>query len=183
MDQNISTAIILVASFIVFFAYTSSAYVSVQALSDKRDRIAEISEQAERLADKEEIKRAEYEEYLQNKEDFENIIPSDRDDARTLMLINSMAEANNVNISNVRISDGPYMSRVVRRTPLMGVHRQIKTVNVQFDATYEDFTRFVTSLERSRRVFDVVYLEFPSSPGRVYSFDMAAHTYRIESNF
>ncbi len=185
MDQNISTAVILVAALIIFFSVTVGTYSSIQALSMQKEGIEKVMIKAEELVEKEGEKRQEYNEFKDRKDDFQNMLPLGRDDARTLMLINSMANANNIVITAVGVSDGVSVGRTTRRTPASQgtADEKVKTVNLSFNATYGDFKAFLTNLEKSRRIFDVVAIDFLGSAGRVFSFEVAIHTYRMENQF
>lgn len=183
MDQNIATTVLIVSALIIFFTYTTSAYTSIQALSLEKERFQEVTEQANRLAEKEEEKREDHEEFQEHKEDFESMVPTRRDDARTLMIVNAMAGANNISILDIKVNEG---ARGQRRSSYRdqeeeGVERKIKTIDMEFEGKYEDFAKFLTALERSRRIFDTVAMEFESHEGSsVYTFKASVQTYWIE---
>lgn len=181
MDQNISTTIILVASVIVFFSFTSSTYISVQSLSDQYEKLKEMVQEAEKLSEKEAEKRKDYEALVKYEDDFESMIPLGRDDARTMMLINSMAATQNIVIRDVSINDGVYGQKKRTETADNIVGMSTKTVTLYFDTSYENFTKFLTSLERSRRIFDVVSIDFSSETPNVYNFEVAVQAYWIEN--
>jgi hypothetical protein len=183
MDQNISTTIILVASVIIFFSFTSSSYVSVQSLSEQYEKVKEIAQEAQKLTEIEIEKRRDYDELVKYEDDFENMIPLGRDDARTMMIINSMANTQGIVIEDVSINDGTYGQKSRRRTEESEFEMNTKTVTLYFDTSYEKFTKFLTSLEKSRRVFDVVSINFSSvAPGQnIYNFEIAIQSYWIEN--
>lgn len=183
MDQNISTTIILVASVIIFFSFTSSTYISVQSLSEQYGKVKEIVEEAEKLTEKEAEKRKDYNALVKYNDAFENMIPLERDDARTMMLINSMAATQNIVIKDVSIIDGTYAQNSNRRNVDNSSEKNTKTVKLYFDTSYENFTRFLTSLEKSRRIFDVVAIDFVSAvPGQsIYNFEIAVQAYWIDN--
>ncbi len=183
MDQNISTTIILVASVIIFFSFTSTSYVSVQSLSEQYEKVKEIAQEAQKLTEIEVEKRRDYEELAKYEDDFESMVPLKRDDARTMMLIYSMAKTQEIIIRDVSIDEGFYGQRSTRRSVDNGSEKSTKTITLYFDTSYEKFTRFLTSLERSRRIFDVVSINFSSAvPSQnIYNFEVAIQSYWIEN--
>lgn len=183
MDQNISTTIILAASVIIFFSFTSSTYISAQSLSDQYEKVKETVQEAKKLSEKEAEKRKDYEALVEYEDAFESMVPLGRDDARTMMLINSMAATQNIVINDVSIMDGLYGQKSNKRTVDTTSEKNTKTVNIYFDTSYENFTKFLTSLERSRRIFDVVSIDFASAvQGQsVYNFEIAIQAYWIEN--
>lgn len=180
MDQNLATILLVIASILGFFIFITPTFNSVEELQLKVDKFKEVSEKAENLAEKEEELNKDHETYVSEyQDDLNSIVPVGRDDARTLMDINSIAGANNALIRGARVTD---LSRDVEREFSRGkgdLSYNAKTIQIEFDATYEDFAGFLTSLERSRRVFEPISVEFNSTSGNVYEFEMMIQNYWV----
>ena len=181
MNQNISTLILLLITVVIFFVYTVPIFVSIQETRAELGGFEEAAEKAMELADKQDEQKERYEKFLGYEGDLEKIVPTGRDDARTLMYIASIADASgNVFIRNMRILDGSPLTRGPLVTTKYRLPYDVKTIEMVFDAGYEDFGLFLTNLERSKRVFDPVRINFSASPIDSYEFRMNIHTYWIE---
>ncbi|MGM0629409.1 MAG: hypothetical protein ACQESA_03200 [Patescibacteria group bacterium] len=181
MDQNLATILLVIASILGFFIYIAPTTNAVEELELKMDKFMEVAEKAESLAEKEDELKEDHETYVDEYQDgINSIVPVGRDDARTLMDINSIAGANDALIREARITD---MSRDAERE--LNKRRgdlpySAKTVQIKFDATYEDFAGFLTSLERSRKLFEPVSVKFTGSSANVYEFEMMIKSYWVK---
>lgn len=182
MDQNLATVLLIVASVLFFFVFTAPTHSSIEELRVKVEMLSEVAEKAQELSDRQEEKEISYNRFVSDYEEgLKSIVPLGRDDARSLMNLNSIADANNIRINNVRMIDFSRTARNVLQRKRGNLPYDAKTIFMQFEATYQDFTRFLTDLERSRRVFDPINIELLGSPANVYDFEMRINTYWIDN--
>lgn len=181
MNQNISTLILLLISVIIFFVYTAPISVSIQKLTSELEELEKVGEKANELASKQDEQREKLEGFVEYEDGLEKIVPVGRDDARALMYISSIADASgNIFIRNMRVLDGSPLTKGSLVTTKYRLPYNVKTIELAFDASYEDFGVFLTNLERSKRIFDPVHISFSASAVDYYEFRMSIHTYWIE---
>ena len=180
MDQNLATVVLLVASILGFIVYTAPAYVSIEELRLKIDRLSEVAEKAEELGERQSQLEGDHKNYLEVEDDLLSISPVVRDDARTLMEISSIAGDTNVRINDARMVDFSRGARSALERRRGNLSFSAKTIHLEFEATYEDFGRFLTGLERTRRVFDPVRIDFSSSAANVYDYEMRINAYWVQ---
>lgn len=181
MNQNLATLVLVLASFVIFFIFTAPLYNFIEETGLKVDRLKEVKEKAEELSERESELQKDHEVFVSDyKEGLESMVPVGRDDARTLMIISSIAEANNVIIREATVPDFSRRSMIEMERRKGKLPYGAKTVYIEFDATYQNFAEFLTSMERSRRIFDPIKIDFSSSAANVYEFEMRVNTYWIE---
>ena len=181
MDQNLATVLLIVASILFFFIFTAPIYSSIEELQMKAGKLSEVSEKAKDLADRKEEQEVSYNRFVSEYEEaLKSIVPLGRDDARSLMTINAIAGANSVRMNDARIVDFARSAENELQSRRGNLPYNAKSMLLDFEATYQDFTRFLTDMERSRRVFDPLSIEFRSSGANVYEFQMRVNTYWIE---
>ena len=180
MDQNIATVVFIAVSLLVFFGYVGPTYSDVKTHLVDKEKYEKAKEDANKLIEKRAELGVKYESFLSYKDEFDLIVPLGRDDARTLMDLGAMADAYNILLTNVRVSDGAgYVRGRGVKTNLYNVPYNPKTIDLEFSATYLDFQGFLRSIQRSKRVFDPIFIEFASTEANVYNFKMGIHSYWI----
>ncbi len=181
MNKNTTATVLIVVSVVAFFAHIDPTYSSVEQLTLEREQLEGLSQQAEELSLKQGELTEQYATFQSEMEDdITAIVPFGRDDARTLMTLNSIASDNTIALEDLRVTEGSPRARGDLHTEESGAPYTLKTIEFQFNATYEEFAQFLTDIERSRRIFDPALIEFQSSATGVYRFTMTLHTYWLE---
>ncbi|HEY4509207.1 MAG TPA: type 4a pilus biogenesis protein PilO [Candidatus Paceibacterota bacterium] len=161
--KSIISAIILVVSIIIYFAYTSPAINDVQVLSSKKSEQSDILLKTRELALKRDAILSDYNNIPSSDIDKLNkIIPDSFNSVLFINDVNSMASYNGLAAKEFKIDDPKTEGReaIVTKTKVEAYKTTIVTLRLQ--GQYFRFIKFVSDLESSLRLVDVKSISIKS---------------------
>lgn len=177
--RNIIAIILIASSIGIFFGYIKPTYSSLDVVKDEIVIYNDTLEQADiitqKLAqDQEEIRGLDSASF----EKLNKLLPESVDNVRLIIDISNIAANSGLSIRNINLetSEAPE-GNVASRGALYD------SIDFSFNVstTYSGFLNFLSSLERSLRLVDIVSISFtPPSAGSVYDFNVTVRTYWLK---
>jgi len=195
MTRVIISTLALVLSGAIFFFYTQSTYDNTQAI---RTQINEYNVALEKSAQLLQLKQQLLSRYnLFNPQDIERIqkmLPDHVDNIRLILDMDSMAAAYGMTLSNVDISGSMIKGQNQQTVATIGSNNKkhdMLTIKFNVDSTYDNFKKFLTDLQSSLRIVDLVSLSIQPGSGvrtspsgaatePVYHFSIGLRTYWLK---
>lgn len=185
--RSLFSLIAIVAAGALFFLYTKPAYDSVKMLQAD---IAEYDQALTKAAELQRLKQSLLSRFNSfNPADVERLhklLPDHVDNVRLVLDLDTLASKHALALQNVVISEASEVtSDDVTSIGSNAEKYDSLTLRFATQGTYQRFVDFVTDLESSLRVVDVVALSIAQSqeaPGvdPVYRFDMTVRTYWLK---
>lgn len=179
--------IFILAAIGVILGYASPTYNgSIQSLRNditELDRALATAEQFKRQQEALLTERNAIE--TKNLNDLETLLPDNVDNVELILDVDGIADDNGVRISDIGVetssgeSQGQGVSEASGPVRSIGADQTYDSLILSFSATgtYDQFKRFLTSLEQSLRTIDVVEVSFSSEDTSIYNFDVRARVY------
>lgn len=188
MIRFIIAGIALVSAGGVFFTYTKPTY---DASGATRAEIAEYDAALTKAAELQELKQTLLTRYNTfSREDIDRLkkmLPDHIDNVRLILDLDNLAGANGLALQNVVVSTPSSESQAQTAASAISSSRQgYDSVTLSFTtiASYETFLKFLSDLQTSLRIVDLVSLKLAPSgaPGGalLYSFDITLRTYWLK---
>jgi len=186
------TPVILIALSIGLFLYfIQPQYGEIKVLQAEKERYDEAVDAADRLQALRDDLVNQYNSF--STADLRRIakfLPEQVDDVRLVLDVDRIARDNSIDIEEITIEEEVSNEQDARalgsRSALaeqIEVGRETLVLNVAFDGSYGQFINFLTDLETSLRVVDVIGLSFDSSETEfagIYSFNLILQTYWLK---
>ncbi len=151
MKSLFSTFLILI-TLALFFFFIDGMYGSVKILWEEREKALNVEEKFDYLQNV----RSEVENTMtraqSNHELLNTFLPNERDDARTMMSLSSIAGQSGVSLDSARITEG-----FDRNTGNQQADQSLGVQNIQitFSSSYSNFLQFLRNIENSLRFFEI----------------------------
>lgn len=175
------TPVILIALAIgLFYFYISPTYDEVKALEVEQDRYSEALDVADELQDLKGSLLNTYNGFsAADLNRLRKFLPENIDDVRLVVDVNSIARENGILIEDILIGDEQNVEG--RRRIVDASSQMVNTLKLQitFNATYSQFVSFMSDMESSLRIINVVGINFDSTElvGNGYTFVVNLETY------
>lgn len=186
MTRAIVTLFCLAAAGALFILYTKPAYEGVQGI---RDQITEYNLALDKAAELQRLKQSLLSRYNSfNPADVDRLhklLPDHVDNVRLVLDLDTLASKHGLALQNVVIS-GPKDATAEAEIATIGpTVQRYDSVAIQFATTgnYDRFVQFLTDLEKSLRVVDIVDLSMNAAGAggdQVYRFDITLNTYWLK---
>ena len=180
----ITPTILILIALGVFFGYVDGKYEEVQVLQAEEARLDDALKQARSLLA---LRDALLEEYNQvPEEDIERLnklLPDHIDNVRLILDIDNIASQYGLDIegfSFAQDSQSPSQGGPSQNQPSLGPDTSnvgVATFSFNVETTYSVLKQFLTDLEESLRIVDVVSLGFSSSELGLNSYNITLRTY------
>jgi hypothetical protein len=172
----------------LFVLYTKPAYDGVQALQTENESYDLALEKAAELQRLKQSLLSRYNAFNPSDIDrLHKLLPDHVDNVRLILDLDNLASRHGIALQNVVVSRPTAGENVQGRTVIGPSREQFDSVTLSFAtaATYEGFLTFLTDLEDSLRVVDLVDLSIDggvTSPGAepIYNFSITLRTYWLK---
>lgn len=198
MNKNLIAVILIAVGAGIYFTVTQDMIAAAKEVKEKNDRIATALNNAEEIIRFRNKLTDDYNAIsVENRNALDKMIPSAVDNIRLVIdLNNNIAQANGFALADVRAyvastpgsgtadtkpaspTAAPTAVSPVSAGPRIG-EPTLDKVSVTFKAkaTYDQFRRFMTYIERDLRVMDLTKLSIKANDTDTYDFDVAYDTY------
>jgi len=189
MSPNITAFILLLASAGAVFGFISPQYSKYQVLSESKAQYQTAADQAKKVREVREklISSAANISNLE-KDRLSRMLPDTVDTVRLTTDITGIASKYGILIKKIdaKPEEGRSNSPMLAASPFATAQKvqNFTALPIAFTLTtsYESFSRFLTDLEKSLRIIDVVSISVVPSLGGQYDFSVAARTYSFSSD-
>jgi Tfp pilus assembly protein PilO len=187
MVRNVIAILLLAGAFGIFFFYTEPAYSSVQGLAAQGAQYDQALAKATQLQALKQSLLARYNSFDPNALNrLSTMLPDQVDNIRLILDLDNLAGRYGMALQNVNISTpGSTQSDNVVGS-IAGGTQPYDALTIQFttDGTYEQFAQFLTALQSSLRLVDLLNLTIGSSAAGgsnqrdpVFTYTMTVQTY------
>ncbi|MBX9906977.1 hypothetical protein K2X96_03715 [Patescibacteria group bacterium] len=173
------------------FTYVQPTLVDIKRLQTEEKEYQNTIEKASKLKESIDKKKAEINAFdAISVSRLLTMIPDAVDPVLVVMNLDNLASEYRLSLSNITIKELEESGGGAAATPEELVDPEggessvsekapviEKEIGFTLTGTYEDFTEFLGSLEKSLEFFEVVNLEFSKEEGDLFDFDITLHTY------
>ncbi|OGG73212.1 hypothetical protein A3A38_02350 [Candidatus Kaiserbacteria bacterium RIFCSPLOWO2_01_FULL_53_17] len=191
MTRTLFSLLFLAGAIALFFLYTKPAYDGVRAIQDK---ITEYDQALNKAAELQRLKQSLLSRYNAfnpiDVDRLHKLLPDHVDNVRLVLDLDTLASQHGFALQNVVIDASGPVKIAEQAAPTIGPNRQTfdsLTLRFATAGTYPKFVAFISALEQSLRIVDVVALTMdtdsaaPASGGEpVYRFDITLRTYWLK---
>jgi len=173
----------------IFFLYTQPAYDNVQVL---KGRIAQYDQALDKAAELQQLKQSLLSRFNafrpEDLDRLQKLLPDHVDNVRLILDLDNLAARHDMALQNVVISEPASESGGTTVIGSIGAgHRRFDSLTLKFTTrgSYEDFSAFLSDLEASLRIVNVVSLsltrESTNATGSLtYRYDITIRTYWLK---
>lgn len=188
MVRNLMSIILIAAAIAIFFFYTKSAYDSEQVLSAQSAQYQAALSKAAQLQTIKQSLLSRYNSFDPNAVTRLSVmLPDQVDNIRLILDLDNLAGKYGMSLQNVNISVPSDAQNGSVVGAIANAAQPWDSLTLQFTTrgTYDEFKQFLTSLESSLRLVDLVTLTLASSGTTgangtgtaVYTYSMTLQTY------
>ena len=171
--------ILIVVSGFVFFGYADPTYKSTDSLRKKEKLFNEALSNSKELQGIRDELRDKYNGFsTSDLERLKKLLPNNVDNVRLVRDLNGIASNYGMTLRNVKIkqsknSDSQDISKATQK---------VGSIPVTFSVTgtYGNFISFLSDIEKSLRLVDVVSVDFVSSEKNFYEYEVSVRTYWLK---
>lgn len=190
MIRSIISVICLLGAGAIFFMYTQPTYDSVQTANAQ---IAQYDEALSKASELQQLKQSLLSRY--NTFDpaqidrLQKLLPDHVDNVRLILDIDSLAGKHGMALQNVIVSQSAQAQSAQGATGIIGASKQAYdslTIKFTTQGSYDTFRQFLTDLESSLRIVDLVSLNIARGSdstqghGPLYTYDITLRTYWLK---
>lgn len=186
MIRTFISIVCLVAAGGIFFMYTQPTYDTVQA---ENRTIGQYDEALQKATELQQIKQnllSKYNSFDPNNINrLQKMLPDHVDNVRLILDMDKLAEKHGMALQNVSVSAAPTASGQTAAGTITASKQKYDSLTIKFTAvgSYDTFRQFLSDLESSLRIVDLVSLDLApvSDTGtRQYSYDITLRTYWLK---
>jgi Tfp pilus assembly protein PilO len=185
--RNFFTIVFLAGAVAIFFFYTSPAYDAMQALTAQNAQYNAALDKATQLQQIKQTLLSRYQSFDPNAlTRLTTMLPDQVDNIRLILDLDNLAGVYGMSLQNVDISSPDSQNGSVVSS-IADASQPYDSLTIDFSTrgTYQQFTQFLTALESSLRLVDLVSLSIapagttqPGSAGQpLYVYTMTVQTY------
>lgn len=190
--NNLTAAILLLASLGLFFGYLNPAYrgatgstaLSERSVAELREEQALYNDALQKTREIELARTGLLEKYngiaAEDHEKILKFLPDHLDSVRLILDINTIAAQFGLTLRNITLSD--VEEKAASGGTLGPSETLYATVELKFSlrGSYDNFRSFLRESERSLRLTDVQTLAFAGKEESAYDYEMTVSTYRLK---
>jgi Tfp pilus assembly protein PilO len=166
----------------IFFWYIDPTYADVKNLLAEESQYNDALTKAQELQSVRDQLLARYNTFAQGDLDrLQKLLPDHVDNIRLILDLDSMASKYGMRVHNVSI-DNPTGSVAAAPDELGAGSNNYESINFSFvvTGTYDTFRRYLSDLEQSLRLVDVVGITFTPTDTGIYDFTIHLTTYWLK---
>ena len=159
----IISILMIVISLGGFVSFIIPQYKQIQVLKAQAKDYDQILENARRLQEERNKLVTKYNSFDQELvKKLDTLLPRNPDNVQLILSLDAAAQQYGVMLQNVKIEENNPNNQNTPRPGQAPVNTEIGTLNITFSVsgTYEGFTNFIRSLEKSLRIIDINKLSF-----------------------
>ncbi len=176
MTRNLLPTLVILVAIGLFFFVLDGQFVRLMGLINDRSTVSETQEEFELLqtvrADLAERAEAAEEDY----QEMEKFMPSERNDARTMMTVQAAAEAGGVSFESIAVEGGSD-DRASGQLDLSEEGVETKTIRLVFNTRLSNFLNFAQELEGSLRQYDMTSISINPQEAGIHEFTVGIQAY------
>lgn len=185
MFRTLISLVCLVAAGAIFFMYTQPTYDSVKKVNTQVAQYDAALSKASELQQRKQQLLSVYNTFDPSDiERLQKLLPDHVDNIRLILDLDSLAGKHAMAIQNVAVSSA---ASAQSQTSTLGSvsaskqHYDSLTIKFTTQASYETFQQFLTDLEESLRIVDLISLSITrTSDPSVYTYDITLRTYWLK---
>ncbi len=181
MPKTLTPIILLLASIAIFMFVIDPKYQEIQAKRTKLAQYEEALGKSKDLTNRRIELSAKYKAITDDdRVRLSKMLPNAVDNVRLILDINSIANRHGMTIRNTKIDQGPTLDE--KNNPLIVDERKYGSIGLGFSVTssYNDFINFLSDLEHSLRITDIVSLSLRTQKVGTYDFTVDLKTYWLK---
>lgn len=184
MFRTIVSLICLVAGGAIFFMYTQPTYDGVKTVNAQIAQYDAALSKASELQQRKQTLLSRYNTFDPADIDrLQKLLPDHVDNIRLILDLDSLAGKHGMAIQNVAVSSAASAQTGVSTLGSVSASKQrydSLTIKFSTQATYDTFQQFLTDLEESLRIVDLISLSITRSSDGLYTYDMTLRTYWLK---
>ncbi len=178
----------LIASIWLFFGYVDNEYQTINTLKAERGEYLGALARAQEI---DQVKASLVSKYNNmspaDLDKLEKLLPDSVDNVRLIIDINAIAARYGMSLANIKVEGGN--ERQVNQKQVAGASavgspddKPYSSVNMNFSLSgpYQNFVSFLTDMEQSLRVADVIGIGVKPLKGNFFTYDMKIKTYWLK---
>jgi hypothetical protein len=178
--KNPSSLILLILAVALFYVFTSPEYQKVKALQASATEYSDVIDNVSKIADSRDALLVDYDAIpLAERDRLSKVLPDNVDTVRLALDLDTIARRYNIALKNVQVERADSNSSLAV-LPDSTVPYQKVVVTFGFNASYENFARFLGDLEKSLRIMDVKSVSFRVNDNGFYEHEMKVETYWLQ---
>ncbi len=164
----------------LFFWYIDPEYNKVKELLVEQGQIDQALNRSKELQDVRDQLLARYNTFPQAELDnLQKLVPDHLDNVRLILDLDSMASRYGMRVRDVSIQGDTSRVESGELGPDTGAYESV-VLSFSVTGTYDTFRSFLSDLEKSLRLVDVVGLDFGATPTGVYDYTLKVKTYWLK---
>jgi Tfp pilus assembly protein PilO len=187
MMRNIFSLLFIAGAIAIFFLYTSPAYDSMQGLSAQGAQYDAALDKATQLQEVKQTLLSRYNSFDPNAiTRLSTMLPDQVDNIRLILDLDNLAGRFGMQLQNVDISSSASQSGSVVSS-IASAAQPYDSLTIQFSThgTYQQFTQFLSALQSSLRLVDILSISLAPSGSTgtqgtgepTYQYQMTVQTY------
>lgn len=164
----------------LFFWYIDPQYTSVKELLSEQQQIDQALNRSKELQDERDKLLARYNTFPQTElNSLQKLVPDHLDNVRLILDLDSMASRYGMRVRDVAIQGDTSRVKTGELGPDTEAYESV-VLSFSVTGTYDTFRSFLSDLEKSLRLVDVVGLEFTATETGVYDYTLKIKTYWLK---
>lgn len=176
--SSTSTLSYIIISIALLYAVVLPKWEELSVLRTEQSKYEETIEKTKQIEQKKNELLAKFNEIRsEDRARIESLIPDKYDYVRLVSQIDAVGSKYGISIDKVQSSEhDTSVGNSIGDAAPAKIYKSA-TISFSFDATYENFGKFMDDLERSLRILDVKSIRIIAMEGSVYTFNMEIDTY------
>jgi regulatory protein YycH of two-component signal transduction system YycFG len=171
--KSLTPLLIIALAFATIYWFAYPTYKGLDTLKDQKKELQDAIARADKASTQLVEKRNRYESFSdEHKQWVASILPDKIDNLRWIVELSSVASRHGGKVADVRVVEDP-----------RGPSAEIGAVNISFKTTmpYDKFLTFLTDLQRSLKLTDVVSADFQTAEKtNTYDYTVNLRTYWLK---
>jgi Tfp pilus assembly protein PilO len=164
----------------LFFLYIDPEYVKLKELLEEQSQIDQALNRSKELQDERDKLLARYNTFPQTELDnLQKLLPDHLDNVRLILDLDSIASRYGMRVRGVSIEGDTSRTQRNELGPDTSAYESV-VMSFSVTGTYDTFRNFLSDLEKSLRLVDVVGLSFSATPTGVYDYNLKVKTYWLK---
>lgn len=173
--KMLTPLVLIIAAIALFFGYTDPQYKEIQVLKKEQNEYKMVIQKADQLQKKRDALQAKYRDMPEeDKVRLDKLLPDTVDNVRLILGLQQIADLQGLTLKNISVDTGKGKGSTSDLDT-----KSYGTIKIDFSVTapYDIFLRFISDLEKSLRLVDVVEFSLTAPKSDVYEYNVKIQTY------
>lgn len=112
----------------------------------------------------------------ENGKRLDTLLPSQENDIRLIIYLNNIGTANRLSLKNISVKQLENKEEIALTASSSQNYGRVET-NFTLSGTYEQFLSFLSEMEKSLRILDVISLSFEAKDKDIYDYTLTVQAY------